>query len=98
MVGEGRTHVLKGMAVITTGEVVGFQEGILDMSGPGAEFTPFSSTMNLVIQCEVDESCDQYDHEGVLRLVGAGSGVAGLVSWRLMLSQTRSTLTKRNRC
>ncbi|OAN13204.1 beta-aspartyl-peptidase [Photobacterium jeanii] len=74
MVGEGRTHVLKGMAVITTGEVVGFQEGILDMSGPGADYTPFSSTMNLVIQCEVDESCDQYDHEGVLRLVGLEAG------------------------
>ncbi|WP_299012848.1 glycine/sarcosine/betaine reductase component B subunit [uncultured Photobacterium sp.] len=74
MVGEGRTHVLKGMAVITTGEVVGFQEGILDMSGPGADYTPFSSTMNLVIQCEVDESCNQYDHEGVLRLIGLEAG------------------------
>ncbi len=74
MVGEGRTHILKGMAVITTGEVVGFQEGILDMSGPGADYTPFSSTMNLVIQCEVDESCNQYDHEAVLRLVGLEAG------------------------
>ena len=36
IVGEGRTHVLKGMAVMTTGKVVGFQEGIIDMSGPGA--------------------------------------------------------------
>ncbi|MGF1734961.1 glycine/sarcosine/betaine reductase component B subunit [Photobacterium satsumensis] len=70
MVGEGRTHVLKGMAVVTTGEIVGFQEGIIDMSGPGADYTPFSSTLNLVIQCEVDESCNQYDHEGVVRLVG----------------------------
>lgn len=70
MVGEGRTHVLKGMAVVTTGEIVGFQEGIIDMSGPGADYTPFSSTLNLVIQCEVDDSCNQYDHEGVVRLVG----------------------------
>ena len=36
-VGEGRTHVLKGMAVVTTGKVVGFQEGIIDMTGLGAE-------------------------------------------------------------
>ncbi|PSU47702.1 beta-aspartyl-peptidase [Photobacterium frigidiphilum] len=74
MVGEGRTHVLKGMAVVTTGEIVGFQEGIIDMSGPGAEFTPFSRTLNLVIQCEVEESCNQYDHEAVVRLVGLEAG------------------------
>ena len=36
VVGEGRTHVLKGAAVVTTGKVVGFQEGIVDMTGPGA--------------------------------------------------------------
>lgn len=70
MVGEGRTHVLKGMAVVTTGKVVGFQEGIIDMSGPGAEYTPFSQTRNLVITCEVDDTCNQYDHEAILRKVG----------------------------
>lgn len=70
MVGEGRTHVLKGMAVVTTGKVVGFQEGIIDMSGPGAEYTPFSQTLNLVITCEVDDTCNQYDHEAILRKVG----------------------------
>ena len=43
MVGSGRTHVLKGAAVVTTGKVVGFQEGIIDMTGPVAEFTPFSN-------------------------------------------------------
>jgi len=41
-VGTGRTHVLSGAAVVTCGRIVGFQEGIIDMSGPGAEYTPFS--------------------------------------------------------
>src|SRR5690606_31977889 len=36
-VGSGRTHVLAGVAVVTTGKIVGFQEGIIDMTGPGAE-------------------------------------------------------------
>ncbi|HPU75266.1 MAG TPA: glycine/sarcosine/betaine reductase component B subunit, partial [Bacillota bacterium] len=31
-VGEGRTHVLAGAAVVTTGKIVGFQEGIIDMT------------------------------------------------------------------
>ncbi|MEA4919725.1 MAG: glycine/sarcosine/betaine reductase component B subunit [Clostridiaceae bacterium] len=51
-VGSGKTHVLKDMAVVTVGKIVGFQEGIIDMSGPGAEYTPFSKTLNLVMVCE----------------------------------------------
>lgn len=72
IVGSGRTHVLKGVAVVTTGHVVGFQEGIIDMTGLGAEYTPFSKTMNLVVRVEVDEHCksNQYQHEAVLRKVG----------------------------
>ena len=32
-VGEGTTLVLSGAAVVTCGKIVGFQEGIIDMSG-----------------------------------------------------------------
>ena len=39
-VGEGKTLVLTGCAVLTAGKLVRFQEGIIDMSGPGAEYTP----------------------------------------------------------
>ena len=28
-------NALKGCAVVTTGKIVGFQEGIIDMTGPG---------------------------------------------------------------
>ena len=54
-VGEGRTHRLAGMAVIGAAEpFVGedhwyAREAIIDMSGPGAEYTPFSQTVNLVL-------------------------------------------------
>ena len=54
IVGSGKTYVLKGCAVVTTGKVVGFQEGIIDMSGPGAEYTPFSKLNNVVLVCEPD--------------------------------------------
>lgn len=50
-VGSGKTHVLKGMAVVTAGKIVGFQEGVIDMTGPGAEYTPFSKTNNFVMVC-----------------------------------------------
>ncbi len=69
-VGEGKTNALKGMAVVTTGKIVGFQEGIIDMTGEGAKYTPFSKTNNLVIICEPVDDLKQHDHERAVRLVG----------------------------
>jgi len=69
-VGSGRTHVLKGAAVITTGRIVGFQEGIVDMTGTGAEYTPFSKTQNVVVKVEPVDGIKQHEHELVVRLAG----------------------------
>ncbi len=69
-VGEGKTNVLKGCAVVTTGKIVGFQEGIVDMMGPGAEYTPFSKLNNLVLICEPREDLKQHDHERAVRFAG----------------------------
>ena len=69
-VGAGRTHVLKGAAVITTGKIVGFQEGIIDMTGPGAEFTPFSQTHNVVVKIEPVPGILQHEHENIVRMAG----------------------------
>ncbi|MBM7561653.1 glycine/sarcosine/betaine reductase component B subunit [Fusibacter tunisiensis] len=69
-VGEGRTHVLKGAAVVTTGKIVGFQEGIVDMTGPGADYTPFSKTLNVVVIAEPKEGIKQHEHEEAVRMVG----------------------------
>ena len=69
-VGSGRTHVLKGAAVVTTGKVVGFQEGIIDMCGEGAKYTPFSKTNNLVAVVEPKDGVHQHEHEEALRMIG----------------------------
>ena len=69
-VGSGKTNVLKGAAVVTTGKIVGFQEGIIDMSGTGAEYTPFSKLNNLVIICEPIDGLKQHEHEKALRFAG----------------------------
>ena len=62
-VGSGKTHVLRGMAVVTAGKIVGFQEGIIDMSGPGADYTPFSKLINLVVVAEPNEGYQDHKHE-----------------------------------
>ena len=70
MVGSGRTLALKGCAVVTTGNIVGFQEGIIDMTGPGADYTPFSQFNNIVINCEVKDDVQQHEHEELVRMIG----------------------------
>lgn len=69
-VGEGKTYALKGMAVVTAGPIVGFQEGIIDMTGPGADYTPFSQTLNLVMVCEPVDDIKPHDYEKAVRFAG----------------------------
>ena len=69
-VGSGKTYALKGMAVVTAGKIVGFQEGVIDMTGLGAEYTPFSKTINLVMVCEPIEHIKQHDYEKAVRFAG----------------------------
>lgn len=69
-VGSGRTHVLSGAAVMTVGKIVGFQEGIIDMTGPGADYTPFSKTYNVVLDVERVEGLNTYANEKAVRMAG----------------------------
>lgn len=69
-VGSGKTYALKGMAVVTAGRIVGFQEGIIDMKGPGADYTPFSKLLNLVLVVEPVEGLSQHEYEQSVRLAG----------------------------
>ncbi|MGN1382981.1 MAG: glycine/sarcosine/betaine reductase component B subunit [Eubacterium sp.] len=69
-VGSGKTYALKGMAVVTAGPIVGFQEGVIDMTGPGADYTPFSKTLNLVMVLEPVEGIKQHDYERAVRMAG----------------------------
>lgn len=70
VVGEGRTNVLRGMGVVTTGKIVAFQEGIIDMSGEGAKYTPFSKLNNLVVKVDTKEDVDKHRREASVRMAG----------------------------
>lgn len=69
-VGTGKTNVLRGMAVVTCGRIVGFQEGIIDMTGPGADYTPFSELNNLVLVVEPEDGWKPHDYERAARIAG----------------------------
>lgn len=68
--GEGTTKVLKGCAVVTTGTIVGFQEGIIDMSGPGAEYCYFSKLNNIVLIADTPSGVHPTKHEEEVRVLG----------------------------
>ncbi|MDR7856989.1 glycine/sarcosine/betaine reductase component B subunit [Tissierella sp.] len=69
-IGRGITYALKDCAVITTGPIVGFQEGIIDMKGPLTEYTPFSKLNNLVLNIKKKPGVTPHEHEEAVRIAG----------------------------
>ena len=65
--GSGRTTALEGVAVV---EVWGMQAPmalILDMSGVGAEYSPFSETLNVVVVAEPAPMVDNIEYARALK-------------------------------
>jgi len=74
-VGSGRTNVLRGAALVTVGQIIGFQEGLIDMSGPGAQYSPFSQTNNVALILHLSAGLSPYAHEQAVRLAGLRAAV-----------------------
>lgn len=89
-VGEGRTHRLSGMALITAAAYEGAvrtgttaqRSALLDMWGPGAEMTHFSSLANLVMTLDLAEGLSAYEaHQAMQRAeFGAAKALAEATS------------------
>lgn len=68
--GSGRTHRLAGVAVVPTSPVawdedgISVKEAIVDMSGPGAAYSPFARTANVVLTFDLvpDAGFRVWDH------------------------------------
>lgn len=79
--GDGVVKILKNVAVVTIGDIVGFQEGVIDMWGEGAKWTPFSKTLNIVVDITPIEGLSPHEHEELCRMVGLrASEVIGLAA------------------
>lgn len=62
--GEGRVHALKGISVLGVGKHWGsFGDGLIDMSGEGAKYTLFSQLINICIEADTDEDCEQREQQ-----------------------------------
>src|ERR1043166_8031561 len=75
-VGDGRTHRFSGMTVIAAAEYEGTiragttvqRSAILDMSGPGAEISRFSSLIHLVVSFRIAPGLAELDAHSVIQL------------------------------
>ena len=65
----GDTHVLRGAAVLAAGHLPRNQEGLIDMSGPAAELSPFGQTNNVVIEFDRTDGASWQEAEVAVRRV-----------------------------
>ena len=65
--GQGRTHVLKGLAVVGVARIRGAQEGLIDMQAGAAPFCPFARTLNLVLHLAPLEGIDPAGADRAIR-------------------------------
>lgn len=68
--GDGVVKSLDSVTVVTIGDIVGFQEGIIDMWGEGAKWTPFSKTKNIVVDITPVDGLHPHEHEETVRIAG----------------------------
>ena len=86
-VGEGRTHRLSGVTVMSSveynptilGGTSAKDSAILDMWGPGAEITPFSSTINIVLIMQLVDKVTEYEAHNTIQMaeMRVGDKLAG---------------------
>src|SRR5512146_820170 len=91
---SGEIVSLSGMVVTTVGSIVGFQEGLIDMAGPGARTSLFSRKHHLVLDVTVREGMGRHDHERTIRLAGlkASNYIAASVLTQPLSTDIRDTL------
>ena len=62
--GEGVLHALKNCSVIVVGKHWGgFQDGLIDMGGPGQKHTYFGSLINIVLVGDTNEEFERYEQQ-----------------------------------
>jgi sarcosine reductase len=73
-VGSGVTKVLEGVAVMEVASIPRVQEGLVDMEGVGATYSPFSQTNNMVLVFEPPAGIALSDFEKEVRIAGLMAG------------------------
>ena len=98
LVGSGRTHRLEGVAVLSTCDVPGatdsqgLKEAIVDLSGPGAPYTPFGKTVNVVLELAVVPGLPMPEAVASIRRAGLEAAVFLADTTRRLTPESVETL------
>ncbi len=68
--GNGITKVLEGAAVVEVAALPRVQEGLIDMGGSGAQYSPYSQAQNVVLCFATDSEMDLSEVDRRTRLAG----------------------------
>jgi glycine reductase len=68
--GNGITNVLEGVAVVEVAALPRVQEGLIDMGGCGAQYSPFSRTQNVTLCFATDSEMEIAEVDQRTRLAG----------------------------
>ena len=74
-VGNGITKVLEGVAIINVAVIPRVQEGIIDMDGPGAQYSPFSQSQNVALCFASVPEMEIAEFDQRIRLAGLKASV-----------------------
>ncbi|UCD82143.1 MAG: hypothetical protein JSW26_12170, partial [Desulfobacterales bacterium] len=81
--GNGITKVLEGVALINVAAIPRVQEGIIDMDGPGAQYSPFSQTQNVALCFASVPEMEIAEFDQRIRLAGLKASVyLAQASWQ----------------
>ena len=68
--GNGVTKILEGVSVVEVAAIPRVQEGLIDMGGNGAPYSPFSQTHNVVLCFAPDSGMEIAEFDQRVRLAG----------------------------
>ncbi len=75
-VGEGRTRVLRGTAVVTIDYAISWARGVvIDMSGPGDDMGLYGKLQNIVLLCHPVDGLDRSGYQKALTVAAAKTSV-----------------------
>jgi glycine reductase len=87
--GNGITKILEGVAVVNVAAIPRVQEGLIDMDGTGAQYSPFSQTQNVALCFAPVPEMETAEYDRRIRLAGLkASTYLAQASWQNASDET----------
>jgi len=75
LVGDGKTRVLKNVAVVETDQTAARSRQLIDMSGPAREYSPLANTHNVILLPYPKQNADREEYKLAVKKAGLKTAV-----------------------